>query len=120
MVRIALVDRRSRTVPSASDRIEASCRFGMNRRLVLLLAWLTLLPTSTPLPVMTHRRAIGVFLNREGRARGPAFGRFVSEAARIVKPGASGLRRRRGREFGPGDLRLEIGEKLPHLSLIHI
>src|SRR5512145_2756217 len=35
-------------------------RLGRNRRLVLRLAWLTLLPESTALPVSSQRRAIVV------------------------------------------------------------
>src|SRR5690606_10840985 len=58
-VRMPAADRRRRTsFPSASLIIEVSCTFGRNRRFVLLLAWLTLLPTITPLPVTSHRRAI--------------------------------------------------------------
>src|SRR5271165_1188033 len=58
-VRIARVDRRRRTdAPSTSDSREVSCRLGRKRRRVLLLAWLTLLPVSTPLPVISQRRDI--------------------------------------------------------------
>src|SRR5919109_802809 len=67
MVRIAFTVRRSFTSwPSASDRRDVTCRFGMKRRLVLLLAWLTWLPTCTPLPVISQRRAIAkiLFLQR--------------------------------------------------------
>src|SRR5215469_6014190 len=56
MVRIALVDRRSRTAPIASDSSETVCKFGRKRRLVLRFEWLTLLPTWTPLPVTGHLR----------------------------------------------------------------
>jgi hypothetical protein len=59
MVRMPLVDRRIFTgVPSTSDQNEVSCRLGRKRRRVLLLAWLTLLPVRTPLPVMPQRRAM--------------------------------------------------------------
>ena len=34
------------------------CRFGRNRRLVLLLAWETLFPTIGPLPVTSQTRAM--------------------------------------------------------------
>jgi hypothetical protein len=37
----------------------------MNRRFVLLLAWLTLLPTRTPFPVTMQRRAIGFTLREQ-------------------------------------------------------
>src|SRR5580698_2137543 len=57
MVRMARVDRRRRKDwPSASDNSEVTWRLGKNRRRVLLLAWLTLLPLNTPLPVMSQRR----------------------------------------------------------------
>src|SRR5690349_22378388 len=39
-------------------------RFGYQRRLVLLLAWLTLLPVTGPLPHTVQTRAIGAFLGR--------------------------------------------------------
>src|SRR3984957_19113358 len=58
IVRIALVDRRSRIEPTLSDNSETVCRFGRKRRLVLRLEWLTLLPTCTPLPVTGHLRAM--------------------------------------------------------------
>src|SRR3954470_21753283 len=61
---MALVDRRRRIMPpSASLSTEVSCRFGRKRRRFLLLAWLTLLPNITPLPVTAQRRAIGQVLN---------------------------------------------------------
>jgi hypothetical protein len=34
------------------------CKFGRHRRLVRLLAWLTLLPTDGPLPQTSHSRAM--------------------------------------------------------------
>ena len=34
------------------------CRFGYQRRLVLLLAWLMLCPVMGPLPQISHTRAI--------------------------------------------------------------
>src|SRR6056297_1551887 len=58
-VRRAEADTRRRNVrPSASDISAVSFRFGRNRRLVLLLAWLTLLPTIGPFPVSSQRRDI--------------------------------------------------------------
>ena len=42
--------------PSTSTR--TVCRFGYQRRLVRLLAWLTLLPVTGPLPHTVHTRAI--------------------------------------------------------------
>ena len=45
--------------PIVSDINVTLCRFGRNVRLVLLLAWETLLPTMGFLPVTSHTRAIG-------------------------------------------------------------
>src|SRR5690242_7013105 len=59
MVRIARVESRMRTAPSASDSTDVFCRLGRKRRRVRLLAWLTLLPASTVLPVISQRRDIG-------------------------------------------------------------
>src|SRR6202030_2236469 len=58
MVRIAVVESRSRTEPNTSDNRETVCKFGRKRRFVLMLEWLTLWPTWTPLPVTGHLRAI--------------------------------------------------------------
>src|SRR5579862_5982590 len=58
IVRIAVVLRRSRTAPSVSDNSEMRCRLGRKRRFVLMLEWLTLWPTWTPLPVTGHLRAM--------------------------------------------------------------
>src|SRR6202041_3596104 len=56
---IALVDTRRRTLrPSASEMKVTLHRFGRNRRLVLILEWLTLWPTSGPLAVSSQRRDI--------------------------------------------------------------
>src|SRR3954464_5772126 len=54
------VSRRRTEWPSASDRTEPTCRFDMNRRLVLLLAWLTLLPYWTDLPDRAQRRGMAI------------------------------------------------------------
>src|SRR6185312_2096351 len=43
---------------SLSTQKRRYCRFGRNRRLVLLLAWDTLFPTIGPLPVTSHTRAM--------------------------------------------------------------
>src|SRR5471032_54309 len=45
-----------RWVPRSSMR--TACRFGSHRRLVLFIAWLTLLPAIGPLPHTSHRLAI--------------------------------------------------------------
>src|SRR6478609_3685345 len=51
------VDTRSFTLCSSASEISVTfCRFGRNVRLVLLLAWETLLPTCRPLPVSSQTR----------------------------------------------------------------
>src|ERR1700675_1477998 len=56
---MALVETRRRTLrPSTSEMKVTLHRFGRNRRLVLMLEWLTLLPTSGPLAVNSQRRDI--------------------------------------------------------------
>src|SRR6185437_8137228 len=53
--RSALADTRTRNWrPSASEINVTLRRFGMNRRLVLILEWLTLCPDSGPLPVRSQ------------------------------------------------------------------
>src|ERR1039457_2298986 len=82
MVRMARVHRRRRTAePSASDSSEVSCRLGRKRRRVLLLAWLTLLPASTPLPVISQRRDMS--------------GTSGCRKARVMANGAGGVKQRR-------------------------
>src|SRR5208282_5904372 len=92
MVRMARVDSRNRTArSSASDSTEVTWRLGRKRRLVLLLAWLTLLPTSTPLPVMLHRRDMGKSLDRKGgdkpRGRPDFYGKRPGPSSRGARPG---------------------------------
>src|SRR6185312_17293997 len=59
MVRRALVDTRRRTQRfSDSTQNRRDCRLGRKRRLVLLFACETLLPTIGPLPVTWHLRAM--------------------------------------------------------------
>src|ERR1700722_6556004 len=59
IVRMPLAVRRMETrVPRISDGNEQTCRFGCQRRRVLLLAWLTLLPKCGFLPLTEHTRAI--------------------------------------------------------------
>src|SRR5215470_4565333 len=56
---IALVETRRRTLrPSVSEMKVTLQRFGKNRRLVLMLEWLTLWPTWGPLAVSSQRRDI--------------------------------------------------------------
>src|SRR3954454_10397448 len=72
-VRMPRVDRRMRTsCPRLSDSSDVTWRFGRKRRRVLLLAWLTLLPLRTPLPVISQRRDIA--LNPQYRLEGAGYG----------------------------------------------
>src|SRR6188508_774512 len=57
--RSAALETRRRTQRfSVSTQKRRYCRFGRNRRLVLLLAWETLFPTIGPLPVTSQTRAM--------------------------------------------------------------
>src|SRR5277367_4522327 len=89
MVRIALVERRSRIAPILSDNSETVCRFGRNRRLVLRFEWLTLLPTWTPLPVIGHLRAMPHLASArkiiDAITQAIAGGRFLCRPRRAVK-----------------------------------
>src|ERR1700754_2452547 len=61
---IALVETRRRTLrPSASEMNVTLHRFGRKRRLVLMLEWLTLWPTSGPLAVSSQRRDMSKILD---------------------------------------------------------
>src|ERR1044071_6335991 len=71
IVRIAAAVRRRRTGPSVSDSKDWLCRFGRKRRLVLMLEWLTLWPTWTPLPVTGHLRAMRHLVQRYLRQNAP-------------------------------------------------
>src|SRR5258707_2966116 len=64
------VNRRRIEWLSTSDRTEATCRFDMNRRLVLLLAWLTLLPYWTDLPERAQRRGMALSAKNDEPAKG--------------------------------------------------
>src|SRR5688572_26209039 len=64
-----------------------SCRLGRKIRLVLLLAWLTLLPTSGPFPVNSQRRDMGASL-RFARIPGVLSRKragFIGKPAALVK-----------------------------------
>src|SRR5262249_1615070 len=78
---IAAAETRSGTRPSVSDNSEICCRLGRKRRFVLLLAWLTLCPTWTPLPVIMHLRAMPYLDLRRPRHRPPRTVRAVIYAA---------------------------------------
>jgi hypothetical protein len=54
-------------VPSMTARTR--CKLGYQRRLVLLLAWLTLCPKVGPLPQISHTRAIGHYISKVRRVR---------------------------------------------------
>src|ERR1700753_1558773 len=69
---IALVETRRRTLrPRASEMKVTLHRFGRNRRLVLMLEWLTLWPTSGPLAVSSQRRDMSqiLWLPRQAHTR---------------------------------------------------
>src|SRR5579883_1762994 len=92
-VRIARVESRIRTAsPRVSDSIDVSCRLGRKRRRVLLLAWLTLLPVRTPLPVIWQRRDIAK-KPRSGSMEGAGYGEALPEGQPAIAP----ARRWRGR-----------------------
>src|SRR4051794_14170784 len=60
-------------------------RFGRNRRLVLILEWLTLCPTRTALPVRSQRRDIAVPFTDGARALSRGAGNRVEmDRGRIV------------------------------------
>ena len=62
----ALAETRNLTErPSASEISVTLRRLGRNRRLVLMLEWLTLWPTWGPLPVNSQRRDMAIPLNLE-------------------------------------------------------
>src|SRR4051794_36302888 len=115
MVRIARVQSRIRTdCPRTSDSSEASWRLGRKRRRVRLLAWLTLLPVSTPLPVIWQRRDIAGDLYPIGSGalwRGGADassmlglqGRAVLRAEQQVSHGGHRGRKRRSATRGEFD-----------------
>src|ERR1700742_2166992 len=72
----ALVTRRRKVWPSASDCSAVSRSDGRNRRLVLIFEWLTLCPTIGPTPVSSQRRDMATDLpakeRRRAEARAPA------------------------------------------------
>src|SRR6478672_6943000 len=63
--RAALETRRRTQRFSVSTQKRRYCRFGRNRRLVLLLAWETLFPTIGPLPVTSHTRAMWTLFHEQ-------------------------------------------------------
>src|SRR5579864_786143 len=79
------VSRRRTECPSASDRTEATCRLDMNRRLVLLLAWLTLWPYCTALPDRAQRRGMANSAEKTIPPMGGKAG-FLGAAPGGVKP----------------------------------
>jgi hypothetical protein len=56
--RIHRVQALTRTVRPVPVTVRTFCRFGSQRRRVLLWAWLTLFPVSGPFPQISHTRAI--------------------------------------------------------------
>jgi hypothetical protein len=57
---IQLVQARMRMRVPFAVTIRTGCRFGRQRRLVLLLAWLTLFPLRGPLPQTAQMAAISI------------------------------------------------------------
>src|SRR5215831_259441 len=104
MVRMACTVRRRRTCwfrASLTSRVD--WRFGRKRRLVLLLAWLTLWPDITPLPEIVQRRDMAQS-SREKRQRGgnrPERAAVLSHRSRCVKGGGAGITRALHQFFSP-------------------
>src|SRR5205085_5307321 len=69
-----------------SEMSVTCCRFGRNVRLVLLLAWETLLPTSRPLPVSSQMRDMSYLFFWVGRPGASRKGGADSLAAEIRQP----------------------------------
>src|SRR5690348_11873954 len=63
LLRMQDVQTRVRRTPSLVAT-RTVCRLGYQRRLVLLFAWLTLLPVTGPLPHTVQTRALGPSLGR--------------------------------------------------------
>src|SRR5262245_4268544 len=88
---IAFAETRSFTPrPSVSEIIVTLHRFGRKRRLVLMLEWLTLWPTCTPLAVSSQRRDMAKILDcirrRTRRSPGSNSGPFEGTADGIRAP----------------------------------
>src|SRR5207248_11667894 len=86
------------------------CKFGRYTRLVLLLAWLTLLPTRTPFPVNSQRRDMDIPRdvlerrplkgeNRQGQAFRGLWNRsfFIASGDKYQALGSAGLKTARAR-----------------------
>src|SRR5882757_9792864 len=113
MVRMPLVLRRIRTdTPRTSETSEVVCRFGRNRRRVLFLAWLTLLPLITPLPVTWQRRAMALSSEARSKTIAPASlpgrGRSYKGPHRRRQAVRHGPSSKRGADYGRGALRVTI------------
>src|SRR5206468_12002707 len=88
------VDTRSLTlVPSVSEIKVTFCRLGRNVRLVLLLAWETLLPTCRPLPVSSQTRDMCFYPDFFGRAAWARRAPPVSGSAQVRQRFSGGDRR---------------------------
>src|ERR1700693_2841513 len=84
----ALADTRARTLrPSASEISVTLRRFGMNRRLVLTLEWLTLWPLSGFLPVSSQRHDMAHPLNSASATAAPVWS-FILEDGRTYREAA--------------------------------
>src|SRR3954464_9092518 len=76
---------------SVSTQKRRYCRFGRNRRLVLLLAWETLFPTIGPLPVTSQTRAISTlrYLSERRSLRLARIARHLAPASPRQKGGGN-------------------------------
>src|SRR5262249_2542421 len=111
----ALVEIRSLTErPSASDIMVTLTRLARNRRLVLMLEWLTLWPTCAALPVNSQRRDMLEILEsfsslapRAGRMKPSPVewdrGRIETVARRVKFAARPGNRARPARSFAADD-----------------
>src|SRR5262245_6467299 len=82
------VDTRSLMLCPRTSEIKVTfCRLGRNVRLVLLLAWETLLPTCRPLPVSSQTRDMVLILIWSGRLGAPGKRRPLAGEAPLVNAG---------------------------------
>src|ERR1700686_2006747 len=89
----AMADTRTRTLrPSASEISVTLRRFGMNRRLVLMLEWLTLWPLMGPLPVRSQRHDMADSSKIAGAKTAPARSFILGKMAARIERGQTGVK----------------------------
>ena len=113
-----------------SMTIRTRCRLGFHRRLVALLAWLTLFPNIGPFPQSSHRAAMTSLLQTKLRIRedSKSLSRGQMPSSRNCAPGAGWISNHRKGRPGPflpetdaGAWWLETGSKSSRGKfLIHI